>query len=218
MAAHIALIGDSIFANAAYTRGKPDVVGHLRRLMPDGMAATLIAEDGSTTSDVLEKQLPRLPSDVTHAAVSMGGNDGILHSDLLDLAVASTQEALVKFAERTAIFEASYRRTLKEIVQVVPHVVVCTVYTPNLPGPEVVPIGVGLAMLNDVVLRTAIEWSLAAIDLRLVVVRSADFANALEPSSQGAEKIARSIMSALGFVPRDETRTRVFAITAASGG
>jgi hypothetical protein len=44
---HVVLIGDSIFANAAYTRGTaPDVVTHLRRLLPDGTRATLVAIDG----------------------------------------------------------------------------------------------------------------------------------------------------------------------------
>jgi hypothetical protein len=31
---HVVLLGDSIFDNAAYTRGEPDVVGHLRDLLP----------------------------------------------------------------------------------------------------------------------------------------------------------------------------------------
>ena len=204
MPTHIALIGDSIFDNAAYTYGLPDVIGHLRRLVPPGTTATLLAEDGSTTADVLEKQVPRLPSDVTHAAVSMGGNDGILHADLLDIPVASTQEALVAFAERIAIFEASYRKALHEIVQRVPHVAVCTIYTPNLQGPEAVAVRVGLMLLNDVILRTAIEWRLAAIDLRLIVVDPTDFANPLEPSSQGAAKIATSIVSLWGLDTEDD--------------
>jgi hypothetical protein len=213
LVAHIALIGDSIFDNAAYTRGLPDVVGHVRRLTPGNMA-TLIAEDGSTTTDVFEKQLPLLTPDLTHAAVSMGGNDGILHSDLLDSPVASTAEALRAFAQRIALFETSYRRTLDAIVQRVPHVAVCTIYTPNLPGPEAATVRVGLMMLNDVILRTAIEWGLAAVDLRLVVVEPADFANELEPSSQGAAKIARSVVSALRLTADDEGRSRVFAATA----
>jgi hypothetical protein len=44
-----------------------------------------------------------------------------------------------------------------------------------------------------------IEWHLSVIDLRLVCVDPTDYANPLEPSSQGAAKIAKAIASALGF-------------------
>ena len=36
MAEHIALLGDSIFDNNAYTGGAPDVVTHLRGILPPG--------------------------------------------------------------------------------------------------------------------------------------------------------------------------------------
>ena len=55
---HVALLGDSIFDNAAYTSGAPDVVTHLRRLLPPGWQATLCAVDGATTTD-LDAQLAR---------------------------------------------------------------------------------------------------------------------------------------------------------------
>jgi hypothetical protein len=211
--AHVALIGDSIFDNASYTHGLPDVVGHVRQLIAPGHTATLVAQDGSTTADVFEKQLPLLPTDLTHAAVSMGGNDGILHSDLLDAPVGSTADALGAFAQRLALFESSYRRTLHEIVERVPKVAVCTIYTPSFRGPEVDAVRVGLMMLNDVILRTAIEWRLPAIDLRLVITHPADFANELEPSSHAAAKIARSIVSALQLTADDAGRATVFAAT-----
>jgi hypothetical protein len=83
VAPHVVLLGDSIFDNAAYTKGLPDVLTHLRRRLPIGAVATLLAVDGSTTVDVMEQQLPRLPRGVTHAAVSMGGNDAILSADAL---------------------------------------------------------------------------------------------------------------------------------------
>ena len=65
MAAHIALLGDSIFDNAKCTHGLPDVVGHLRSIVSIGTKASLLTVDGSNTGDVVEKQSPRLPADVT---------------------------------------------------------------------------------------------------------------------------------------------------------
>ena len=211
MADHIALLGDSIFDNAAYTNGLPDVVTHLRRIVPPEATATLLAVDGSTTSDVLVKQLPRLPTGVTHAAVSMGGNDAILQADALDLPVSSTRQALAMFGERAATFEASYRRTLREIVRRVPHVAVCTIYDANLPGDDAALTRVGLMMFNDVILRAAFERRLPVIDLRLIVVDASDYANELEPSSQGAEKIATAVSSALGFAAGSVAGSRIFA-------
>jgi hypothetical protein len=39
---HLVLLGDSIFANAAYVGAEPDVIGHLRSLLPSGWTATLV--------------------------------------------------------------------------------------------------------------------------------------------------------------------------------
>jgi hypothetical protein len=66
-------------------------------------------------------------------------------------------------------------------------------------------------VFNDVILRVAFESRLSVIDLRLVVVDPADYANPLEPSSQGAEKIAKSIAAALGFGAGDAAGSRIFA-------
>jgi hypothetical protein len=191
------------------------VVTHLRSIVPAGTTATLLSVDGSTTADVLEKQLPQLPADVTHAAVSMGGNDAILHADALDLPVSSTQDALAMFAERAATFEASYRTTLDAVVRRVPYVGLCTIYNANLPGDEAALARVGLMVFNDVILRAAFERRLPVIDLRLIVVDALDYANALEPSSRGAEKIARAIASALGFGTTDAAGSRIFATATA---
>jgi hypothetical protein len=54
---------------------------------------------------------------------------------------------------------------------------------------------------NDAILRVAFECHLPVVDLRLVCVEPADYANPLEPSSHGAEKIATAIAAALGFAP-----------------
>lgn len=44
----IALLGDSIFDNAGYTAGAPDVITHLHAVLPSECRASLIALDGST--------------------------------------------------------------------------------------------------------------------------------------------------------------------------
>ncbi len=209
MTEHIALLGDSTFDNAAYTNGLPDVAAHLRLILRNRMTASLLAVDGSTTAD-LEKQIASPPLDVNRAVVSVGGNDAILQADALDLPVSSTGEALRLFGERASMFEAGYRGSLDRLLQHVPRTIVCTIYNANLSGDEATSARVGLMLFNDVILRFAFERHLPVVDLRLVCVDPSDYANALEPSSQGAAKIARAIAAALGVVTEGPAASEVF--------
>lgn len=192
MAEHIALLGDSIFDNGSYTKGAPDVVTHLRSLLPTGVKASLIAIDGSTTAD-LGDQVKSLPPDVTRAVVSIGGNDALLNADLLDLPVSSTREALLLLGERVATFERSYTAAVGALVERVAHTTICTVYNGNL-APEQAPTArIALMLFNDVILRTAFRLRLPVIDLRLVCTEPSDYANPIEPSGSGGAKIARAV-------------------------
>ena len=211
-AVHVALLGDSIFDNAAYTHGMPDVVTFLRGRLPVGGRATLLAADGSTTSDVSERQVATLPADVTHAVVSMGGNDALLNAEALDLPIDSTRDALSLFGVRASAFETSYRRALDAILDRVPMAAVCTIYNPHLQTEEAALTRVGLMMFNDVILRTALDHGVPVIDLRLVIVDPDDYANPLEPSSRGGEKIARSITAALGLCGPTAPVSQVFGL------
>src|SRR4051812_7942675 len=97
--AHLVLLGDSIFDNGAYTQGAPDVVGHLKALLPATWHATLLAVDGSTIA-TLPRQLERLPRDATHLALAIGGNDVLANRALLGASVRTMHAALELFAER----------------------------------------------------------------------------------------------------------------------
>ena len=76
---HVALLGDSIFDNRSYTGGEPDVVTHLRTLLPAGWKASLYATDGATTKD-FGPQLLKVPADASQIVVSLGGNDALKES------------------------------------------------------------------------------------------------------------------------------------------
>jgi hypothetical protein len=192
---HLVLLGDSVFDNAAYTGREPDVITHLRSLLPAPWRATLCAVDGSTTAD-LPAQLPRVPADASHLVVSIGGNDALMSSDLLDTPVRSTAEALELFGERVGAFEESYRRAIGGVLRLERPTVVCTIYNGNLPEDQARRARVALMMFNDAILRTAHGHGLPAIDLRLVCTEPEDYANPIEPSGRGGEKIARSILQA----------------------
>src|SRR5438270_9845417 len=100
---HVALLGDSIFDNGAYTSGGPDVVRQLTSMLPAGWRASLLALDGAMMGD-LEHQLYKLPADVT-LVVSIGGNDVLQNLDFLRLKAKSSLDALLSLGKRVPGFE-----------------------------------------------------------------------------------------------------------------
>lgn len=191
------LLGDSIFDNAAYTGSDPDVIHHLRSVLPSGWKASLLALDGSMTSD-LSSQVREVPADASHLVVSIGGNDALMNSDILALPVDSTAEALELFHQRMTAFEFNYRSAIDEVLELGRPTALCTIYNGNLPDPEQARHArIALTMFNDVILRTAFELSLPIIELRLVCNEPADYANPIEPSGHGGRKIALAIVRVL---------------------
>lgn len=215
MKGHLVLLGDSILDNGAYTSGGPDVVTHLRGLLPAGWRATLLALDGSLVGD-LDGQLSELPADTSHAVVSMGGNNVLMNLDILRLRVRSEPEALVKLGQRVAAFERAYRKAINRLLNLGRETVVCTIYNASLDtaagaaalglrSEEAAAALVALTAFNDVILRVSVEAKLRVIELRLVCTEPADYANTIEPSVRGGEKIARAIVRAFGLgVPTAE--------------
>jgi hypothetical protein len=193
----IALLGDSIFDNAVYTAGEPDVISHLRAILPSGWGASLLAIDGSMTGD-LGRQVAEVAADVTHVVVSIGGNDALMNSDLLNVPVGSTAEALALFGKRVDAFKASYVAALESVRALGRRTTVCTIYEGNLGPPYAALARVALMMFNDVILRVAFERAIDVIDLRLVCAEESDYANPIEPSGSGGKKIAAAIAAAVG--------------------
>ena len=189
----VVLLGDSIFDNAAYVAGAPDVVEQVRRRVPVGFDATLAAVDGSRMHDV-HRQLGGVPEDTTHLVLSVGGNDALGSSDFLDAPARSTAEALLGLAEIGAGFERGYRSVLAEVLSRRLPTAICTIYYPRFPDATLQKLAVtGLAVFNDCIVRTAFVHGLSLLDLRLICNEQGDYANPIEPSARGGEKIARAI-------------------------
>jgi hypothetical protein len=206
---HVVLLGDSIFDNAAYTGGAPDVVRQVRQLLPRGSKATLRAVDGGTTESVRE-QLRRLPPDATHLFVSAGGNDALGHIDFLGAPARSTAEVLLGLADIAAGFERRYHDMLNEVLARELPTAICTIYYPRFPDVDLQKIAVtGLTVFNDCITRAAFAHGIPLLDLRFVCTEEGDYADPIEPSSQGGEKISRALVDALehGFA---SGRTEVF--------
>ncbi len=193
----VALLGDSIFDNAAYTQGAPDVAACLRALLPESWQVTLCAVDGTTTTS-LGPQLSSVPDHVEHIVVSLGGNDALGEADLLALPVRSTADALDIFAERLDTFERNYGWALDAVVDLGRATTVCTIYNAPLEGGQAARAHTALMMFNDVIVRHAALRSLRVVELRHACTELEDFSNAIEPSAQGGAKVARALLGPLG--------------------
>jgi hypothetical protein len=192
--AHIVLLGDSIFDNAAYVNASSAVIDHLRRQLKTPHKATLLAVDGATTRDV-PRQVRMVPDDATHFVVSMGGNDALGHSEILDMPVKSGAEVFRLLAGIIANFERDYREALTACLRKNLPLTVCTIYNGNFSDRDYqLRATVAVAVFNDAIARIARERMLGLIELRHVCTSPEDYANSIEPSGKGAEKIATAIV------------------------
>ncbi|HEV2765341.1 MAG TPA: SGNH/GDSL hydrolase family protein [Pyrinomonadaceae bacterium] len=206
---HVVLLGDSVFDNAAYVGGAPDVVAHLRRHAPEGWKATLLAVDGSVAEDV-RRQTRAVPADATHLVVSVGGNDALRRSGILEEPAGSVAEALLKLADAADDFRRGYREMLKSVASASLPAAVCTVYYPRFTDALFQRLAVAaLAVFNDVITLEAFAAGLPLLDLRLICDEDSDYANPIEPSDSGGEKIARAVVR-LVEQHSFEGRTEVF--------
>lgn len=207
---HLILLGDSIFDNAAYTAGGPDVVTQLNDLLPAGWVASLLAVDGSTTDDIAG-QVGYLPADASHLVLSVGGNDALQQAHLLFTPATSTQEALGLLADLAEQFERDYRAAIQACLRAGLPLTACTIYNGNFPDPAYQRlVTTALALFNDAILRVAIAHRLPVIDLRAICTKPDDYANPIEPSSVGGEKIARAIAALATHSALTDRATRIW--------
>ena len=207
---HVILLGDSIFDNGAYVRGGPDVIRQLRGVLPAGWTGTLLAVDGAVTGSV-PRQLQGLPADASHLVISVGGNDALGHMSVLEDPSRSIAEALNRLADIGEAFERAYAAMLDAVLARALPTGVCTIYDPRFPDARLQRLAVtALMIFNGAILRQAFARGLPVIDLRLVCDEDADYANPIEPSSRGGEKIARAIARLLAEHDFSRRRSEVF--------
>jgi lysophospholipase L1-like esterase len=190
---HVVLLGDSVFANAAYIGGGPDVVTRLRQILPAGWRASLAAVDGSVMADI-GGQLAGLAADASHIVVSIGGNDALFQAAVLAAPSRSVADGLQQLAVVRERFRRDYRDMLDSVLRRALPTAVCTIYDPRYPDPVQRRIAAAaLCLINDGIVREAAARGVPLIDLRAVCDDDADFATPIEPSVQGGGKIAAAI-------------------------
>jgi lysophospholipase L1-like esterase len=190
---HVALLGDSIFDNRVYVSPDPDVSDQLRARLGADWTVSLLAVDGHVTSDVRHRQIGRLPDAASHLVISAGGNDALGHSSILNESARSVAEAVGRLAEAQARFARDYEAMVDAVLSLGLPAAVCTIYDANFPEPQRQLVVSALALFNDVITRAAFARGLDLIDLRLICDHPADYANPIEPSARGGEKITQAI-------------------------
>lgn len=186
----VVLLGDSIFDNGAYVRGGPDVATQLRQALGRDWKVTLSAVDGAVMEDV-PRQLDRLPEDATHLVLSIGGNDALHHAGLLEPNIGV--DVLARLADAAMEFGPRYESVLEAVLRRGRAVLTCTIFEGNLGGSMQKRAIGAVAAFNDRIQRAALRLGVPVLELRELTNEPGDYANPIEPSVQGGEKIARAV-------------------------
>jgi hypothetical protein len=209
MMAHVALVGDSIFDNAAYVPGEPALAKQLDERLPKGWQVTLLAKDGAIALDVAA-QVKKLPADITHLMVSAGGNDALENIGILEETTLTVAQGFERLAAAQNRFRHEYSAMLDALTALGRPVGVCTVYdsVPGLP----LEAAAGLAVFNDVILSQAFARGLPVLDLRRVCTDGRDYSelSPIEPSAIGGAKIALALSYLLGSHDFSRTESVVY--------
>jgi lysophospholipase L1-like esterase len=194
----IILLGDSIIDNGAYVRpGEPDVTRQLQALLPEHVV-TKRALDGALCADVLSSQVANLAS-TDRIVLSAGGNDALQHIDLLEAATVTTaKDVLVRLSTIRKEFRRTYASLLDRLATTRAPVMVLTVYNPcfdahGLDATYQQAAESAVSIFNDVIQSEANRRSFDVLELRTLFTDHADYANPIEPSAVGGEKLARTL-------------------------
>jgi len=195
---YVSLLGDSIIDNKVYVgEGELSVTEHLQHNSSSNF--TMIAVDGDTTEDVLKNQLDNLKEPVSHIVLSIGGNDLLQNLHILQDETSGMKFALEKSSELIGEIQENYIKILEQLSQYDSKVLLCTVYEGDLKSDVLLADydKAGQAMLkmhNDTVYYLASKFEVDVLELRNIFTNKEDYANPIEPSHIGGEKLAKEII------------------------
>ena len=195
---YVSLLGDSIIDNKVYVGDSElSVTEHLHHNSSSNF--TMIAVDGDTTEEVLENQLDILKEPVSHIVLSIGGNDLLQNLHLLQDETSGMKFALEKSSELIGEIQENYTKILEHLSQYDAKVLLCTVYEGDLKSDLMLAQfdkagQVMLKMHNDTVYYLASKFDVDVLELRNIFTNKEDYANPIEPSHIGGEKLAKAII------------------------
>lgn len=193
----LVLLGDSILDNGPYTYPEPDTTAHLQRLLAPDWTVQRWAQDGAIMQH-LPSQLALLDGQPDVAVLSIGGNDLTPYIGLIERRADSNAEVLAELLAIADGFSLQYEAAARSVAERAARTVLCTIYEVKLEPPIVGHLArVPLGLINDRIQWIGARLGLEVLELRSVCTEEEDFVLQIEPSPQGAEKIARAIAGIL---------------------
>ena len=196
----VVLFGDSIIDNKTYvSHGEFSVLEHLENI--SNYEYIQVAYDGHTTFDVQNKQLHLSTIEKpSHIVLSVGGNDLLQNlSYLSNGPISNVNEAVTGIQQH--IFEPLEQRfetIIEELSSQRANLLICTVYEGDLGRTDefkdvLDSSKIMVSSFNDIVYKTAKKYNADVLELREIFITSDDYANPIEPSHIGGEKLAKAI-------------------------
>ena len=195
----LVLLGDSIIDNKTYVLdGEFSVLEHIKSKTETPV--TQLALDGATTDDVINSQINVIPFGTSHIVLSIGGNDllneiGFLMEDFKytpNQVLERCQSLIAPITQKYESIVSQLKTTSRA------NLLLCTVYEGNLEGSVMyddiaISSRAMLSLFNDSIYKTHNMFKTEILELRNIFVSPEDYANPIEPSHIGGEKLARAI-------------------------
>ena len=196
----LVLLGDSIIDNKTYVLdGEFSVLEHIQSKTETPV--TQLALDGATTDDVISNEINVIPFGTSHIVLSVGGNDllneiGFLMEDFKytpNQVLERCQSLIAPITQKYESIVSQLQTTSRA------NLLLCTVYEGNLEGSVMyddiaISSRAMLSLFNDSVYKTHNLLSTGVLELRHIFTDKEDYANPIEPSHQGGEKLADKII------------------------
>ena len=119
----------------------------------------------------------------------------LVQTEVLADAVSSIGQALLRLDDAVGQFRKDYSLMLDSLVASNIQSYVCTIYRPNFPDGDLQRMTTAaLGLFNDVIIEEASLRRLSILDIRAIFTDSGDYANPIEPSVRGGQKLANAIV------------------------
>ena len=197
----VALLGDSIIDNKVYVeQNELSVTEHLQKINDEDYYFEMIAVDGDTTKEVIDNQLEKIRANNSHIVLSIGGNDLLQKLDIMFNETSGMIESLEIASQTIEEIKSRYEEILIHLKNLNQPVLLCTIYEGDLQSDpylaEVEEAGkVLLRMMNDTIHFLGKKHSIEVLELRNIFTEVSDYANPIEPSHKGGEKLAKEIIN-----------------------
>ena len=197
---YVSLLGDSIIDNKVYVgENELSVTEHLRKINETDYYFEMIAVDGDTTREVIDNQLENIGDSTWRIVLSIGGNDLLQKLHIMFNETSGMIESLEVASKTVEEIKTRYEEILIHLKTLNRPVILCTIYEGDLQSDADLAVieeaaKVLLGMMNDSIHFLGKKYDIEVLELRNIFTEVSDYANPIEPSHSGGEKLAKAII------------------------